>query len=237
MRSALSEQAKWLRGPLRVEWTLMELCLADLEAGIGNLGPSSGVNGEHDDDFDALVSDRKDEDDVVQSCIRDDFTRLPAGVHAVGSRRDAAANARKALAVKRANKQRSSLENKFDSLAEAWDRMHGLRSGEKIDRVQRLDGDHTNQWTTSGMLRLGHQGIGKAAAFRGGVGEGQRILDALLSTTLLTYDAQGHAFAALIADVLRHAAPGIVIHRYHDAAPANLHLVDWSSSSTIKQCT
>ena len=140
----------------------------------------------------------------------------------VGNRQDAAKNARKVRAGRLLVRQKKRRKEDYNALAGAWDSAFGLRCGEQVDRGQKVGG-HSNRWSMTGLLRLGFQGVGKAAACRGGVGESTHMLDALLSTCRLAQHAQERAFATRLEESLSSPNPGIVICRSHDATPMQLN--------------
>ena len=78
---------------------------------------------------------------------------------------------------------------------------------------------HANQWSVEGLLSTGFKTVGKAAAFRGGVGETTHGLDAMMGTVWLTHTAQISSFSKQLNSATDEVAPGITINRYHDASP------------------
>jgi hypothetical protein len=129
----------------------------------------------------------------------------------------------------------SKLSGQFHALATAWDKLHGLRQGEKIDRRAAMTNEDIKaankskqkgmqplQWTCSGLIRLAAASVGKRAFNRSGLGESNKTLSALSSvahicTTLLA-NRVSRAFAAW-----RHAARSLwVVARHHDATPVKV---------------
>ena len=116
-------------------------------------------------------------------------------------------------------------EQGFAALATAWDRMHGLRVGDRVCLDGKVAAGHLRRWKIDGMLRLGFQGVGKhAVGFADSVGASTHNLDAVIATSMLCDKAQKAAFHRMLDEALeRDPRIGLCIIWGHDATPWVCH--------------
>ena len=136
--------------------------------------------------------------------------------------------ARKLLSVKR--REDKKFGTAYDRLKDAWDntvvRKGDLaqpsssakpQPGRRIHRRSCMHGDHPNQWTTEGVLRVAFQSLGAFGAQRCGVGGSHNGLEALSGVSSAALSAQSMAWGKFVHE---HCQGGsIVVNRHYDATP------------------
>lgn len=124
------------------------------------------------------------------------------------------------------------LRKRYRGLAKAWDKVKGLRWGERaaeIDddgRRRRCDGRrakvHKNKWGFENVLQVAYQCIGRehAATREGEVGSTKRSMDALAGASALIQDTLGAERDRQLSSFGASASfVSSVINRYSDSTP------------------
>ena len=120
-------------------------------------------------------------------------------------------------------------QNGLSKVASGWDRLHGLRSGDrivnseeaKLRKESKLPTPHPNQWTLPGMIRTAFRAIGHSSMPRGasGVGETHDGLASMSVTARIFELAQLESVSSFRAAVEAGQVRSLVVSCHYDATP------------------